>query len=99
METKTIRIHAGAHRRLQSLTTDWGASSIAETIDRLIEEQRRRDVLDRTNAAFAELRRDKAAREAWRDEVAELDGTVADGLTQEPESGSFGSSDAEDNEH
>ncbi|HEU0114868.1 MAG TPA: hypothetical protein VFQ80_09330 [Thermomicrobiales bacterium] len=98
METKTIRIHGAAHRRLQSLTADWGASSIAETVDRLIEEQRRRDVLDRTNAAFAALRRDKAAWEAWRDEIAELDGTVADGLTQEPESRSSGSHDAEDGE-
>ncbi|HEX5499760.1 MAG TPA: hypothetical protein VFX03_11050 [Thermomicrobiales bacterium] len=60
-----------------------GAQSV-ETANRLAEEQRRRDMLDRTNDAFAALHRDEAAWQAWRDELAELDGTVSDGLTQEP---------------
>ncbi|HEX5498300.1 MAG TPA: hypothetical protein VFX03_03700 [Thermomicrobiales bacterium] len=57
----------------------------AETVDLFSEEQRRREALDRTNAAFAALHRDEAARAAWRNELAELDGTGADGLTQEAE--------------
>lgn len=98
METKTIRIHVRAHTQLQSLAADWGASSIAETVDRLIGEHRRRDVLERTNAAFAALRRDPSAWEAWRAEITELDGTVADGLTREPGAGSSSSSDANEDE-
>lgn len=80
MSAKTIRIHLASYRRLQALGTEWGSSSMAETVDRLLEERRRRDLLDRMNEAFAALRRDEASWNAWLSDLAELDGTLADGL-------------------
>jgi predicted CopG family antitoxin len=96
METKTIRIHSSAYRQLLSLTSDWETSSLADTVDRLLEQQRRRDLLDRMNEAFAALRRDQAAWDEWQTDIAELDGTLEDGLLDEPvdpDSGSAGSSE------
>jgi hypothetical protein len=49
-----------------------------------LEVYRRQRFLDDVNAAYAELRRDAAAFNAWKAEAAIWDRTVSDGLVAEP---------------
>ena len=55
-------------------------TSLQETLDRAIENERRRLLLDRTNQAYSKLRQNKKAWEAWRSELRELDATLSDGI-------------------
>jgi hypothetical protein len=55
-------------------------SSLQEMLDQAIENQRRRLLLERANRAYAKLRQDKKAWQAWRSELRELDATLTDGI-------------------
>jgi hypothetical protein len=55
-------------------------SSLQEVLDQAIENQRRRLLLERANRAYAKLRQDKKAWQAWRSELRELDATLMDGI-------------------
>ena len=52
-------------------------SSMQEVLDEAIEQQRRRLLLERTNAAYAKLRENK---KAWQAELRRLDATLSDGI-------------------
>lgn len=51
-----------------------------EVLDEAIEQQRRRLLLERTNFAYAKLRQDKKAWQAWQAELRQLDATLSDGI-------------------
>ena len=51
-----------------------------EVLDEAIEQQRRRFLLERTNAAYAKLRENKKAWQAWQAELRQLDATLSDGI-------------------
>jgi hypothetical protein len=54
--------------------------SLQEMLDRAIENERRRLLLERTNRAYSKLRQNKKAWEAWRAELREFDVTLSDGI-------------------
>ena len=55
-------------------------SSLQEMLDRVIENERRRLLLERTNLGYSKLRQNKKAWKAWRAELRELDATLRDGI-------------------
>ncbi len=55
-------------------------SSLQEMLDQAIENQRRRLILERTNLAYAKLRQNKKAWQAWQAELRQLDATLSDGI-------------------
>jgi mRNA-degrading endonuclease RelE of RelBE toxin-antitoxin system len=75
----TVRISPAAHQSLRQMAEETN-SSLQETLDQAIENQRRRLLLERTNRAYAKLRQDKKAWRAWRSELRELDATLTDGI-------------------
>ena len=84
MVTTTIRVSRETHATLRRLAAERG-ESIQSTIDRVVEEYRRRQILEATNAAYARLREDP---EEWAEiqrERAEWDGTLLDGLDPDEE--------------
>ena len=75
----TIRISPTAHRRLAQMAEETN-SSLQETLDRAIENERRRLILEQTNRAYSNLRQNKKAWKAWRAELRQLDATLSDGI-------------------
>jgi hypothetical protein len=55
-------------------------STLQQMLDQSIENQRRRLLLERANHAYAKLRQNKKAWNAWRDELRQLDSTLRDGI-------------------
>ncbi len=77
----TMRITERSHETLRRLS-DEAKLSMQEIADRAIEEYRRRQILEQTNAAYAGLRLDP---EAWQQELeerADWEDTLADGLEE-----------------
>jgi predicted transcriptional regulator len=64
----TVRISSTAHRSLVQIAEETN-SSLQETLDRAIENKRRRRLLEQTNRAYSKLRQNKKAGKAW---LAEL---------------------------
>jgi mRNA-degrading endonuclease RelE of RelBE toxin-antitoxin system len=75
----TIRISSTAHRSLAQMAEETN-SSLQETLDRAVENERRRLLLERTNRAYSKLRENKKAWKAWRAELRQLDATLSDGV-------------------
>ncbi len=75
----TIRISPAAHRSLTEMAKETN-SSLQEMLDRAIEDERRRLLLERTNRAYAKLRANKRAWKQWRNELRKLDATLNDGI-------------------
>ena len=82
--TTTVRIRERTHVLLRELARERG-ESLPDALDRLVEEDRRRRLLERTNEAYAALRADPEAWAEFQAEVAEWDATLADGLEDEPD--------------
>ncbi|MGH2351621.1 MAG: toxin-antitoxin system protein [Chloroflexota bacterium] len=71
------------HEKLRSLA-DEDSLSIQEVLDRAVEWYRRHVFLEKANEEYARLRADP---QAWEEELAErrlLEGTLMDGLEDEP---------------
>ena len=79
MRSTTIRVSLETRDKLKEITERTG-ESMQSVVDRAIEELRRRDFWDRTNSAFAALRKDDDAWRAEQKERSEWDQTLADGL-------------------
>ena len=75
----TIRISSTAHRSLAKMAEQTN-TSLQEMLDRAVENERRRLLLERTNRAYAKLRQNKKTWEAWRAELRQLDATLSDGI-------------------
>jgi len=75
----TVRISAAAHRSLAQIA-EQTHTSLQETLDRAIEHERRRLLLERKNVAYLKLRQNKKQWQAWRAELRQLDATLTDGI-------------------
>jgi len=75
----TVRISSTAHRSLAQIAKETN-SSLQETLDRAIENERRHLVLEQTNRAYSKLRQNKIGWKAWRAELRQLDATLSDGI-------------------
>ena len=75
----TIRISSAAHRNLARMAEQTN-TSLQEMLDRAVENERRRLLLERTNLAYSKLRQNKKAWKAWRAELRQLDATLGDGI-------------------
>jgi predicted transcriptional regulator len=75
----TIRISPAAHRSLAQMAEQTD-SSLQETLDRAIENEQRRLLLEQTNRAYSKLRQNRKEWQAWRAELRQLDATLSDGI-------------------
>ena len=83
MATATVKIPTNSHATLTRLAAEQ-QRSMGEILTDLIERERRRLFLEGANCDFARLR---ANPEAWADYRAEhqsMEGTLMDGLTDDP---------------
>jgi hypothetical protein len=74
-----IRISPTTHRALAQIAAERG-SSLQEALDRAVENERRRLLLEGTNAAYATLRNDVDGWQQWVTELREFDTALGDGL-------------------
>lgn len=74
MQSVTIRISLEAREKLRALASQTG-ESVQATLEKAVESYRRQCFLERTNAAFAALRRDAVAWKAEQEERAAWDVT------------------------
>ena len=81
--TTTVRISGAAHQKLRELAEEDGVS-LTEELDRIVEAQRRRRFIERANRAYAALKSDEKNWAAYQKEMSELEGTLMDGLEDEP---------------
>jgi len=82
-KSHTVRVSARTHRELRDLSRDSG-EPITLILARAVERYRRQRVLDEANAAYAEYLSDPVARAEFQAELEELDGTLLDGLEDDP---------------
>ena len=81
--TTTVRVRPHTYRILQDMARQRG-ESLPDALDRIIEAQRRAQMLEQANASYAGIAADPVADAAWRAEIAAWDGTLLDGLPDEP---------------
>ena len=79
MQSTTVRVNRAVHKTLTSLAKETD-SSIQTVLREALEAYRREVFLQRTNQAYAELRRDPQAWRAHQKELEAWDKTVEDGL-------------------
>ena len=79
MASLTVRIGTTAHRTLQALAEQTGAS-MQSVLEKAIEEYQRKCFLEGLNADFAALRENPKAWQEEQKERAAWDATLADGL-------------------
>jgi hypothetical protein len=75
----TVRISQRGRNLLAQLARE-AETTMTEVLDAALESYRRHRLLEQAAAAYASLSADPASAESWRGEIANLDGTVADGL-------------------
>jgi predicted CopG family antitoxin len=81
--TMTVRISDRAHATLRDLAQRRD-ESMAQVLERLIEDERRSRLLEDANEAYAALRAEPQAWAAVIEERAAWDATLADGLADWP---------------
>lgn len=79
MSTITIRLRPGAHEALKEIANATG-QSLQDTLDRAIEDLKRKVYLEGLNADYAALRQDPAAWAEFQKETSDWDVTNNDGL-------------------
>lgn len=82
MPNPTVRISQRAHASLKELARRIGIP-MQEVLDQAVEDFRRRRFLEEANASYAALREDADAWESLREELAEWEVTLCDGLPSE----------------
>lgn len=82
MATTTVRVKTTTLQALRERAGERGESP-TETLDQLVEEDRRRRMFDAADASWAALRADPAAWAEWWAELALWETTSADGLRDE----------------
>ena len=82
MATVTVKLPSGAHAELAKIATA-DKRSMGEVLAELIERERRR-LFDEADAAYARLRADPAAWADYQAELRSLDGSLMDGLEDDP---------------
>jgi predicted transcriptional regulator len=81
MTTTTIRVSLRTRDELQDLARRAGMS-MQQVLDQALEQYRRRQTLELTNAAYAALQANPAAWADLREERAQWDATLSDGLEE-----------------
>jgi hypothetical protein len=81
MTTTTIRVSLHTRNELQDLARMAGVS-MQQVLDQALEQYRRRQILEATNAAYAVLRSNSAAWTELEEERSQWDVTLADGLEE-----------------
>ncbi len=79
--TTTIRVSTHTHDLLQQLA-EWSGDSMQSVLERALEQYRRQQVLEATNAAYAALRADAKAWASLERERSDWDRTLGDGLEE-----------------
>jgi hypothetical protein len=79
MATIMVRLRPDACRALKEISESTG-QSVQDTLDRAIDDLRRKVYLEGLNADYAALRHDSKAWSGFRREVEDWDSTDADGL-------------------
>jgi hypothetical protein len=86
--TKTIRVRAETHERLQAMAGE-RQQSIGTLLDELMEERTRNAFWAQMAEAYRRLRADPEASAAYDAEIALWDNTLLDGLDDESWDGAF----------
>lgn len=86
MATTTVRVKTTTHNALRELASERG-QTLSETLDDLVEADRRRRLFEAANASWAALREDPEAWAEWQAELALWETTSADGLEDESDVG------------
>jgi hypothetical protein len=81
--TMTVRISERAHAMLRDLAQIRG-ESMAQTLERLLEDDQRRRLLEQGNEGYAARRADPQAWAAVVEERVAWEATIADGLIGDP---------------
>lgn len=76
----TVRVPRATHRVLREISKRTGRP-MQDVVADAVESYRRQQLLEASNLAFAELRRDPTAERALRDDLALLEGAIGDGLS------------------
>jgi hypothetical protein len=76
MATTTIKVDTRLRDRIAEISRDFGASSLAETLERLIDEHEAQAAV----SAYEALRADPEQWADYRNELAEWDAVTTDGL-------------------
>jgi len=82
MRQTTVRIRGPAHDKLRALA-EAEQRPMNDVLEDAIETYRRIRFLSEVNAGYAALQRDASAAAAWKQEIADLDTTLLDGLPRE----------------
>jgi hypothetical protein len=82
MATTTVRVKTTTHNALRERAKERG-ESLTDTLDQLVEEDRRRRLIDGAVRSWNALREDPEAWAEWQAELALWETTLADGLEDE----------------
>lgn len=82
MATTTVRVKTTTHQTLRELAKERG-ETLADTLDRLVEEDRRRRMIEGAVRSWNATRADPEAWAEWQAEMALWDTASADGLEDE----------------
>ena len=74
-----VRITPAAHRHLVALARQSNLT-LQQVLERAIEHERRRLLLENANAQYSKLRGNKRAWREWKRELEQLDSTLNDGI-------------------
>lgn len=87
-KTTTVRVTKETRAKLKTMAGESG-ESIQDVLDKAVEAYRRKRFFEEVNAAYARLRADPEAWQAYVDEFEEWDVTLMDGFEEEewPEEG------------
>ena len=83
MAATTVKISVATRDTLADLAAAEGRP-MGEVIADLVERERRRRFFDAADAAYARLRADPAAWADWQAELRSMEGTLMDGLEDDP---------------
>ena len=83
MSSTTVRLSTEAREKLAALAAEC-ERPMSELLAELIERERRRVFLEGLNDDFARLRADAAEWADYRAEIASMEGTLMDGLEDDP---------------
>lgn len=82
MRQTTVRIRGPAHDKLRALAAA-EHRPMNDVLEEAIETYRRIRFISDVNAGYAALRRNPSTASAWKQEIADLDATLLDGLPSE----------------
>ena len=74
-----VRISPAAHRTLAALAKQ-AKSPLQQVLEKAIENERRRVLIDNANAGYSKLRSNKKAWREWKRELRQWDSTLSDGI-------------------